>query len=335
MSGISSRRRISHAITIAVTALGLGLVAPTGGAVSTSSAAPVCQDAPSNARVRAGMNGVDPNSVSAAEVRSMNRQLRATTQRLQERGVVTQRGVPRGHGYPHHKVIRVKTIVHVITASDGTGAVTRQQVRDQIRVINDGYRGRTGPDAAPTKFRFLLRRLHYVANDDWYNWELNADGTETKAAIEAKTALHRGGWRKLNLYITGLAGGLLGYATFPQNGIRKLDGVVVLNESLPGGAAAPYNEGDTATHEIGHWLGLFHTFQNGCTAPGDSVSDTAYQDNGNNIFFCNESLDTCTQPGTDPVHNFMNYGNDRCLDQFTLGQKHRMRKTWFAFRAFR
>jgi hypothetical protein len=332
MSGISSRRRFSHAITIAVTALGLGLVAPTGGAVSTSSAAPACQDAPSNARVKGGTNGVDPNSVSAAQVRAMNRELRAKTRQLADRGVVTKRGVPRKH---HHRVVRVKTIVHVITAEDGTGGVTRQQVRDQMRVMNDGFRGVTSPDAAPTKFRFVLRGLHYVANDDWFNWELNDDGTETEAAIEAKNALHRGGWRTLNVYIANLGSGLLGYATFPQDGVLKLDGLVVLNESLPGGTAAPYNEGDTATHEIGHWLGLFHTFENGCTAPGDAVRDTPYQLDGDNIFECNESDDTCTQPGTDPVHNFMSYGDDPCLDQFTYGQDNRMLKTWFAFRAFR
>jgi hypothetical protein len=115
--------------------------------------------------------------------------------------------------------------------------------------------------------------------------------------------------------------------------VLALDGLVVLNDSLPGGSAAPYNEGDTATHEIGHWLGLFHTFENGCTAPGDEVDDTPYQADGDNIFFCDETLDTCPQPGTDPVHNFMSYGDDPCLDMFTQGQAQRMIQTWLAYRA--
>jgi Pregnancy-associated plasma protein-A len=333
MSGSSSRRRVSHVIAIAVTALGLGLVAPSGTAVGPSSSAAGCVDTPSHARARAGEQGVDPNSVSAGQVRAMNRQLTTKTDRLAARGIVSQRGVPRGHWHKR-KVVRIKTIVHVITAEDGTGAVTRQQVRDQIKVMNDGFRGVTSPEAAPTKFRFVLKKLHYVANDDWFNWEINDDGTETEAGTEAKTALHRGGWRTLNVYVTNLQV-YLGYATFPQNGVLALDGLVVLNESLPGGTAAPYNEGDTATHEIGHWLGLFHTFENGCNSPGDSVRDTPYQDDGENIFSCEESLDTCTQPGTDPVHNFMSYGDDLCMDQFTRGQHHRMLKTWFVFRAFR
>jgi hypothetical protein len=65
------------------------------------------------------------------------------------------------------------------------------------------------------------------------------------------------------------------------------------------------------------------------------VKDTPYQLDGANVFECDESLDTCKQPGMDPVHNFMSYGDDPCLDQFTRGQNKRMVKTWFAFRAFR
>lgn len=328
-----SRTKIASALTIALTALGLGIVAPTGAAMSTAAPA-LCEDAPSHARVKGGTDGTDPNTVNATELRAMNRQLRAKSRQLAARGLVTKRGVPRGHGH-QHKLVRIKTIVHVITAEDGTGGVTRHQVRRQMKVINDGFRGSTSPDAAATKFRFKLKRVHYVANDKWFNWDLKPNGNETPAAKQAKRKLHRGGWSTLNVYIANLGSGLLGYATFPQDGKLKLDGLVVLNESLPGGSAAPYNEGDTATHEIGHWLGLFHTFQNGCAKPGDSVRDTPYQLDGDNIFYCDESADTCRQPGTDPVHNFMSYGDDPCLDQFTRGQNKRMVKTWFAFRAFR
>jgi len=326
-----SRRKIASALTIALTALGLGIVAPTGAAMSAAAPA-LCEDAPSNARAMGGTDGTDPNTVNATELRAMNRQLRAKSRQLAARGLITKRGVQRGHP---HRLVRIKTIVHVITAEDGTGGVTRQQVRDQMKVINDGFRGRTSPAAAATKFRFVLKRVHYVPNDKWFNWPLKPNNTETRTVKQAKRKLHRGGWNTLNVYIANLGNGLLGYATFPQDGKLKLDGLVVLNESLPGGSAAPYNEGDTATHEIGHWLGLFHTFQNGCTRPGDSVKDTPYQLDGANVFECDESLDTCKQPGMDPVHNFMSYGDDPCLDQFTRGQNKRMVKTWFAFRAFR
>ena len=143
-----------------------------------------------------------------------------------------------------------------------------------------------------------------------------------------------GGYADLNVYIAGLGSGLLGYATFPGEELA-LDGLVLLNESLPGGSAAPYNLGDTATHEIGHWLGLFHTFEGGCSEPGDFVSDTPAQLDGDNIFFCNESDDTCPKPGLDPVHNFMSYGDDFCLDRFTEGQNRRQIATWLGQRAGR
>ena len=58
------------------------------------------------------------------------------------------------------------------------------------------------------------------------------------------------------------------------------------------------------------------------------MSDTPYQDDGDNIFFCDESDDTCPAPGRDPVHNFMSYGDDPCLDEFTPGQADRMLLSW-------
>jgi hypothetical protein len=293
--------------------------------------AAACPGAHSAARVVRGRDhGQDPNSVTPAEARAADAALQTKVGALVRRGVLRPNGT-----LARARFFTVRTHVHVITASDGTGGVTARQIREQMKVLNASYGGRTAPQDATTPFRFKLVSTDTTANDAWYNWGLNDDDTETADAIAAKTALHEGGWSDLNIYIANLGSGLLGYATFPQDGVLPLDGLVVLNASLPGGSEAPYNEGDTATHEIGHWLGLYHTFENGCAFPGDYVADTPYQYDGDNIFYCDEADDTCPQPGLDPVHNFMSYGDDPCLDRFTFGQDIRMIGTWLAYRAGR
>jgi hypothetical protein len=91
-------------------------------------------------------------------------------------------------------------------------------------------------------------------------------------------------------------------------------GIVIDYNSLVGGAyGTRFSLAKTATHEAGHWLGLLHTFQGACSAKGDSVDDTPFE--ATPTSGCPEGKDTCSDPGFDPIHNYMDYSYDSCYDQ--------------------
>jgi hypothetical protein len=231
---------------------------------------------------------------------------------------------------PNGSVI-VPTVFHMISDhSFSTAEKNRwnRLIAAQMTVLNDSYAGRTAPNDADTPFRFSLTTTTWTVNSDWYTV------VPGKNERDMKHALYAGDARTLNVYAANIGGGLLGWAYFPKgynNGRDYIDGVVMLDESMPGGTEGKYAEGDTLTHEVGHWLALEHTFAHGCSASGDFVADTpreAYPQ-----FDCPVGADTCPAPGLDPIHNFMDYTQDSCMDMFTAGQADRMSDAWVAFRA--
>jgi hypothetical protein len=225
--------------------------------------------------------------------------------------------------------VTINVHVHVITDGSGNGDVPDAMIADQIAVLNNAFGGATGDGASDTAFRFVLQSVDRTANDAWYSVTPNST-----AEAQMKAALRIGGRAALNVYTANIGDGLLGWATFPSSYsvAPSDDGVVVLNASLPGGGAAPYDEGDTATHEVGHWLGLYHTFQGGCAASGDGVSDTPAERGP--AYEC-VPRDSCLGrkfAGVDPIHNFMDYTDDACIFAFSPGQSARMSAHYTQYR---
>lgn len=237
--------------------------------------------------------------------------------------------------------ITINVYFHVVQQNgtagvSGTGFVPTSWLDAQISVMNNAYAG-AGPNqqgslvngiGANTPFRFVRAGVNYTVNSSWY-----AAGPGSAGETQMKNALHQGTADDLNFY-TNSGGGYLGWATFPSDySARPLaDGVVCYWASLPGSSYVPYNLGDTGTHEVGHWLGLYHTFQGGCNGSGDGVSDTPAE--RSSAFGCPAGRDTCrNKAGLDPIENFMDYTDDFCMYKFTTGQSTRADGQWATYRA--
>ncbi|KAF9008779.1 metalloprotease [Cyathus striatus] len=204
------------------------------------------------------------------------------------------------------------------------GYVPDSQIASQISVLNDDY--------AATGLTFVLANTTRTINSSWFT----SVGPSTTTQTTMKNSLRQGGASTLNIYTVGFqsssTSGLLGYSTFPSSysSAAKDDGVVVLYSSLPGGTTTNYNFGQTVTHEVGHWVGLYHTFQGGCSGTGDQVSDTPPEASA--ASGCPTSRDTCTGGGVDPIHNYMDYSYDSCMYEFTAGQITRLKSQMATYR---
>jgi len=199
---------------------------------------------------------------------------------------------------------------HVITCG-GQGNVPQSQIDAQVRALNDAYR--------QAGFSFTLASVDRTDNCQWFS-NVTGPGVEKKM----KQALAIDPAHRLNVYTADLGHNLLGWAYYPQSLPEgdALHGVVIHYATLPGGTLAPYNLGGTLQHETGHYLGLYHTFQGGCTAPGDYCDDTPFE--AGPAFGCPEGRNTCAQPGDDPIHDYMDYTDDACYTLFTTQQALRM-----------
>ncbi|GAB1525921.1 extracellular metalloprotease [Rhizoctonia solani] len=219
---------------------------------------------------------------------------------------------------------------HVIQAGStlAQGNIPDSQITTSISALNSHYSG--------SGLTFTLAGTDRTTNANWFNLA-GPQGTNAAYQTAMKRALRKGGnAAALNVYSTGFTSvtpqGLLGYATFPSSysGNPSDDGVVILYRTVPGGSLTNYNQGKTLTHEVGHWLGLYHTFQGGCSSPGDYVSDTPPEASA--ASGCPTGRDTCAGGGLDPINNYMDYTYNSCMREFTPGQITRIKSQIATYR---
>ncbi len=244
-------------------------------------------------------------------------------------------------------IIYIPVVVHVIHNGDAYGSnenITDEQVESQITVMNQDYRRMMGTPGYNTnavgtdiEIEFVLAKVDPNGNptngidrvnlcqSGWTTTEIN-DYVKPTTIWDPNLYM--------NMWSVNFSGsGLLGYAQFPSNDntSANTDGVVAgyryfgSSSLASGNFQAPYDKGRTMTHEVGHFLGLLHTFQGGCAGEnntsGDYCADTPAVANPN--YSCSPN-NSCTTGGNDMIEKYIDYTNDACMNVFTLEQKARI-----------
>lgn len=225
--------------------------------------------------------------------------------------------------------IEIPVVVNVLWKTNAQN-ISDAQIQSQIDVLNQDFSA-TNSDYGniPSTFTGVASgdiNVSFVL-DQIKRKQTNKNSWQTNDAVKKNA---QGGLNptspttKLNIWVCNLAGGVLGYAQFP-GGNSSTDGVVLDDNATGtiGTAAAPFNKGRTATHEVGHWLNLKHIWGD-VTCGNDQVSDTPKHNTANYSCPSHPHNSTCSGNPIEMTMNYMDYTNDACMYMFSVGQKNRM-----------
>ncbi|GAB4253131.1 MAG: hypothetical protein Kow0079_08450 [Vicingaceae bacterium] len=243
------------------------------------------------------------------------------------------------HNKTHDSIRIIPVVVHVIHEG-GSENISDAQIIDGITVLNEDYGKLPGTNGdgngVDMKVRFCLAKID--PNGNCTNGIVRIKSSLTNHQTYERPLLKElSFWdnnKYLNIYIVkSISGGVLGYSSFP-GGPPNEDGVVVKHNYFGriGTAISTNSLGRTTTHELGHWFGIYHTFNNGCGSDlcndGDYVCDTPPVASPN--FGCPSSVNSCNNDVPDvpdQIENYLDYTSDACKNMFTNGQKQRLQAT--------
>ncbi|KAG4432612.1 hypothetical protein IFR05_011908 [Cadophora sp. M221] len=229
--------------------------------------------------------------------------------------------------------LTVDVYFHIASTIANAGKVTDERVADQFQVLQNAY--------TPHGIHLLLRNTSRIVDDLTGTGFYTKDGSMGEELFEQWFAhmkrTRQGSYASLNIYFyTDLPSGIQGICPLPAfvtpgDEFFYRDGCQVHADTMPGGDD-PRWLGHTAIHEVGHWFGLLHTFQGRCSIYGDGVMDTPPQASAS--VGCPVGRDSCpNEEGLDPIHNYMDYSDDSCTTEFTLGQSERIHDSFAQLRA--